>query len=77
MFSSRKGNNIIDGVHERPIRTVSRGNESNFEILSEKNNEITIHQRNVQVLMIEVYKEQMYTLHQSWTPFTYLEKIRN
>ena len=56
MFSSRKGNNIIDGVHDRPIRIVSGDNESNFEILLEKNNEI-IHQRNVQVLMIEVYKE--------------------
>ena len=57
MFYSRKGNNVIDGIHERPIRIVSGDNESNLEILLEKNNEITIHQRNVQVLMIEVYKE--------------------
>ena len=57
MFYSRKGNNVIDGLHERPIRIVSGDNESNLEILLEKNNEITIHQRNVQVLMIEVYKE--------------------
>ena len=57
MFYSRKGNNVIDGIHERPIRIVSGDNESNLEILLEKNNEITFHQRNVQVLMIEVYKE--------------------
>ena len=35
---------------------VSGDNESNFQNLSENNKEITIHQRNLQVLMIEVYK---------------------
>ena len=56
MFSSRKANNLINRIHERSIRIVSGDNESNFENLLEKNKEITIHQRNLQVLMIEVFK---------------------
>ena len=56
MFSSRKSNNLINRIHERSIRIVSSDNESNFENLLEKNKEITIHQRNLQILMIEVFK---------------------
>ena len=56
MFSSRKVNNIINRIHERFIRIVSGENESNFEKLLEKNKEIAIHQRNLQVVMIDVYK---------------------
>ena len=46
MFSSRKAN-LINRIHENSIRIVSGDNESN---------EITIHQINFQVLMIEVLK---------------------
>ena len=56
MFSSRKANNLINRIHERSIRIVSSDIESNFENLLGKNKEITIHQRNLQVLMIEVFK---------------------
>ena len=51
-----KANNLINKIHERSTRKVSSGNESNFENLLEKNKEIRIYQRNLQVLMIEVYK---------------------
>ena len=56
MFSSRKANNLISRIHERSIRIVSGNIESNFENLLEKNKEITIPQRNLLVLMIEVFK---------------------
>ena len=49
-------NNLINRIHERSIRIVSGNNESNFENLLEKNKEMTIHQRNLQVLMTEVFK---------------------
>ena len=75
MFSSRKSNNLINRIHERSIRIVSSENESNFENLLEKNKEITIHQRNFQILMIKVFKTINDTLHQSWITFSYLEKI--
>ena len=52
----KKVNNLINKVHERFIQKGSGDNESIFEILLEKDNEITIHRRNLQVLMIEVYK---------------------
>ena len=56
MFSSRKTNTLITRIHERPIRIVSGDNESNFENLLQKSKEITIHQRNLQVLMTELFK---------------------
>ena len=56
MFSSRKTNTLITRIHERPIRIVSGDNETNFENLLQKNKEITIHQRNLQVLMTELFK---------------------
>ena len=31
MFSSKKSNNLIEGIHERPIRIVSSEHKSNFE----------------------------------------------
>ena len=56
MFSSIKLNNLISRIHERFIRIVIGENESNFENLLEKNKEIAIHQRNLQVLMTELFK---------------------
>ena len=57
MYCSRQSNNLINRVHERGLRLTYR-NETNKEfqqILREKN-EPTIHQKNWQVLMTEVYK---------------------
>ena len=56
MFSSRKANNLINRIHERSLRIVSGDNESNFENVLEKNKEITIHRKNLLVLMTEVFK---------------------
>ena len=56
MFSSIKLNNLINRIHERFIRIVSGENESNFENLLEKNKEIATHRRNLQVVMIDVYR---------------------
>ena len=52
MFSSRTANNLI----KRSIRIVNGNNESNFENLLEKDKEITIHQRNLEIFMTEVFK---------------------
>ena len=57
MYCSRQSNNLINRGHERGLRLTYR-NETNKEfqqILREKN-EPTIHQKNLQVLMTEVYK---------------------
>ena len=56
MFCSRKSNNLINKVHERSLRIVSGDNHSSFKSLLSKYKEITIHQRNLQVLMTETSK---------------------
>ena len=56
MFHSRKLNNRINRLHERALRLVYMDNESTFEELLLKDNSLTIHQRNLQKLMIEIFK---------------------
>ena len=59
MFTSEKSNSLINKLHERSLRTVSGDNQlavdSSFKSLLSKSKEITIHQRNLQVLMTETY----------------------
>ena len=56
MFSSRNSNNLISKVHERSLRIISGDNHSSFKSLRSKCKEITIPQRDLQVLMTETYK---------------------
>ena len=56
MFHSRKLNNRVNRIHERALRLVDKDNESNFQELLQKDNSITIHQRNLQKLVIEMFK---------------------
>ena len=56
MFSSRKSNTLINKVHERSLRIVSGDNHSSFKSLLSKYKKITVHQRNLQVLMTETCK---------------------
>ena len=55
MFSSRKSNNLINKEYERSLRIVHGDNDSSFKSLLSTCEEITIHQRNLQVLMTEAY----------------------
>ena len=56
MFHSRKLNNSINCIHERALRLVYRDNKSSFAELLIKDESVTIHQRNIQTLGIELYK---------------------
>ena len=56
MFCSRQSNNLINKVLERGVRLIYRDETRDFQQILRKRNEITIHQRNLQVLMTEVYK---------------------
>ena len=63
MFSSRKSKNLINKIRDWSLRIISGDKESDLQALLEKPNQLTIHQRNLQVLMIEVYKTlNSYTL---------------
>ena len=56
MFHSRQLRNKIDKLQERALRVTYQDYESSFEVLMEKDRSITVHQRNLQNLMTEMYK---------------------
>ena len=55
MFRFRHSSNLINIVHERALKFISENNR-NFEVLLEKQNDFSINQRNLQVLMTDIYK---------------------
>ena len=56
MFCSRKLNHKINRLHERALRITYGDYTSSFEELLIKDGTVTIHQRNLRVLAIEMYK---------------------
>ena len=56
MFCSRKCDNKINKIHERALRVSLQDFESDFETILVRNNDYKIHNRNIQSLMIEIYK---------------------
>ena len=56
MFHKRLINNKINRLHERCLCIVYNDNQSTFEELLEKDNTVSVHQRNLQFLAIESYK---------------------
>ena len=56
MFCSRSANNRINRIHERALRITYNDDKSSFVELLDKDNSVSIHHRNLQVLCIEIYK---------------------
>ena len=56
MFHSRGLNHRINKIHEKSLRLVYNDNLSSFAELLIKDNSVTIHEKNLQVLVTEVYK---------------------
>mgnify|MGYP001792074473 CR=1 FL=1 len=56
MFCLRTSNNRIDKIHERALRLCESDYTSPFEDLLAKTNSLKIHQKNIQILAIEIYK---------------------
>ncbi len=56
MFHSRGFNTKINNLHHRALRMIYQDDISSFEELLVKNGSITIHQRNLRALVIEMYK---------------------
>ena len=54
MFHSRKSNNRINSLHERTLRIVYNDTKSTFSQLLEKDNAVTIHQKNLQILVTKI-----------------------
>ena len=55
IFHNRTLNNRINRIRERALRILYCDKMSNFTKLLQKKNAATVHQRNLQVLAIEVY----------------------
>ena len=55
MFHSRKLNACINSLHERALRVVYRDFDLSFEELQGRDSSTTLHQRNLQKLMTEIY----------------------
>ena len=56
MFHSRKLNNKINRLHERCLRITYHDSLSTFEELLRKDNSVSIHNRNLRALAIEMFK---------------------
>ena len=56
MSHSRALNNKINRLHERCLRIIYNDKTSTFKELLEKDNSVSIHYRNIQALVIEMYK---------------------
>ena len=55
-FYSRTSNNMINKLHERSFRIILNDYSSDFNIQLENNNGVCNHHRNIQGLLIEVFK---------------------
>ena len=56
MFCSRKLNDRINSTHKRALQVVYLDYSSTFAELLEKDKSVTIHQRNLQLLAVEMFK---------------------
>ena len=56
MFSGKSSNNEINRIHKLALRVLLDDYESTFEELLQRRGEHTIHTKNLQTLLLEVYK---------------------
>ena len=56
MFHSRKMNSKINGLHERALRIAYKGYSCSLATLLQKDRYVTIHEKNMQLLMTEMFK---------------------
>ena len=56
MFHSRTLNNKINRLHERALRLVYNDENLSFQELLNLDNSVTVHQKNLQKLAVEMYK---------------------
>ena len=56
MFCTKKQNDKINYVHHRALRQIYLDFTSTFKELLDKDNSVTVHQRNIQLVAIEMYK---------------------
>ena len=74
MLHSRRLNNKIDYIHEKVLKITCQDNTSTFQELLNKDNSVSMHQKNLQVLATEMFK-----IHRGLSPEilreTFMSKI--
>ena len=58
MFHDRGLNNKINRIHKRALRITYKDSQSDLNTLLAKDNSVSVHHRNLQLLITEVYKTQ-------------------
>ena len=56
MFHSRTLNKRINNIHKRALRLSYKDNQSSFKEFLEKDHSVTVHHKNLQVLVTEIFK---------------------
>ena len=56
LFCSKGANNEINRIHKRALRALHGDYESTFEELLDKFKSLTIHKKNLERLIVEIYK---------------------
>ena len=59
MFHDRRVNANTNNIHERPLRIAYQDRTSSFEELLITDNSVSIHQRNLQLLVTKIYRTMM------------------
>ena len=70
MFHSRALNNKINSIHKRPLIITYNDSKSTFEELLNRDNSVSIHHRNLQVLAIEMFKTKTIWLQNFYVKFS-------
>ena len=56
MLHSKTLNSCINDIHEKALRQIRKDNQPSFKELLEKDHSVTVHHKNVQVLVTETFK---------------------
>ena len=62
VLHSRTLNNRINNTHERALRLIYKENQASYKQLLEKHHSVTVHHKNIQVLVTEIFKVKKATI---------------
>ena len=73
MFRDRETNNRINRIHEKSLHLAYDNYESNFQTRLEKDNSMSIHDKDLQLLLTEIYKT-IHSLNPSFMKEIFIER---
>ena len=76
MFYDRRIINKVNKIHERALRIAYKDSHSYFESLLERNNYVYLHQRNLHLLLVEIFKTKE-NLNPSFMNDIFVERTEN